>query len=74
MTVTALPAALRKLMVYAAPGAPEIWITSLMGSAGENVGPAKYGQLPSTRLTGTFQTWVPDSDTLVPSTVPVAVF
>jgi hypothetical protein len=72
--VTGLPAAVRKPMVYEAPGAPEIWITSLLGRAGENVGPAKYGQLPSTLLTGTFQTWVPDRDTPVPSTVPVAVF
>jgi hypothetical protein len=45
-----------------------------LGRAGENAGPAKYGQLPSTRLVGTSHTCVPRRDTLVPATVPVAVF
>jgi hypothetical protein len=57
LTLTALPAASRKPMVYPAPpcGAP-IWITSLSASDGAKAGPAKYGQLPSTRLTGVSQT------------------
>jgi hypothetical protein len=45
-----------KRMVYEAPGAPSIWITSLLGRAGEKAAPAKYGQLPSTLLVGVFQT------------------
>ena len=41
LTVTGLPAALRKPMVYEAPGAPEIWIASLLGTAHEKAGPTK---------------------------------
>src|SRR4051794_16745928 len=76
LTVTGLPAASAKLIVYRAPGTPEIWITSLLGNDGANVGPAKYGQLPSTLLVGGSQTRPLDelalSFTPTPCTVPVA--
>src|SRR5215470_14964529 len=66
----------RNWISYSALGVPETWITSVAGSDGEKVevGPAKYGQLSSTRLPGVSHTWVPRSRTPTPSRLPCAMF